>query len=635
MFPDPDLVNWVNCNLGIIPYNARICKQHAVETAQLFNNKKFIPEDFKYSNNNKTAKVFDAYWDQSPDNNKKIKITPYTTGKTSGFLGTKDVNSILKDPDRERYVKFYKKNKKLKNKWNESVERGANNLTNVYNSMKRKGVSEKSKQEIADIFIYSFLANAVYAYEPFSCLENPMKYEEEMFALIKSGDDFSPKLTTKLAMQQRCLMNLPNFKSIKPLGGRFSGLLGGRKLKIETGTKTYDGFRALQALWKKHIMSSEKTPLDEQLQDAYGPSMKPKNDKGDSKKEGIQKIDIPTYCLGYNDHRREIVIMIRGTYSIGDALTEMVCFAMLSACGKGRVHGQMQLSAILIAMTIHKILTEKMSSGKYDKITVVGHSLGAGTASLLGILLNTPLKLGGAGFEDKVRVFGYGTPPVICDIEDKGTFMSDTNKFIVTIINQHDLITRLATQNMSAYVWCCNNSNFMDEWSGDASAAEKKDKPKKKSSMFGNMAKAGADAALKASRAAAAKGIELAQKGVDAILKVATGGRGADFDFKNMWLPGRVNSIAYEYNGITEFIKNKAQGTEKMHLKDPYVVDGTKSPIEVEKKNMLCLHEVPRNHPRVTRCVMDVRCLLDHMMPNYLRHLAELYEKTPGKDVLL
>ena len=72
-----------------------------------------------------------------------------------------------------------------------------------------------------------------------------------------------------------------------------------------------------------------------------------------------------------------------------------------------------------------------------------------------------------------------------------------------------------------------------------------------------------------------------------------------------------------------------------MHLKDPYVVDGTKSPIEVEKKNMLCLHEVPRNHPRVTRCVMDVRCLLDHMMPNYLRHLAELYEKTPGKDVLL
>ena len=143
---------------------------------------------------------------------------------------------------------------------------------------------------------------------------------------------------------------------------------------------------------------SEKTPLDEHLKDIYGSSMKPKSGKGDAEKEGIEKVDLPTYCLGYNDRRREIVIMIRGTYSIGDALTNMVCFAMLSACGRGHVHGQMQLAAILIAMTNYRKLKAQMETGKYDTITITGHNLGAGTAALLGILLNTPMGFRGRWF---------------------------------------------------------------------------------------------------------------------------------------------------------------------------------------------------------------------------------------------
>ena len=175
----------------------------------------------------------------------------------------------------------------------------------------------------------------------------------------------------------------------------------------------------------------------------------------------------------------------------------------------------------------------------------------------------------------------------------------------------------------------------MDELTGAASNDKKKKTPKKKSGMFGNLAKAGADAALKASRAAAAKGIEIAQKSADAILKLATGSRGGAFDFKNMWIPGRVHSIAYEYKGITEFIESKATETEKYQLKEPYIEDGKQVQIEVEKRKMLCMHELPRNHPRVSRCVMDVRCLLDYLMSNYLRNLAEIYENTPGKDVLM
>ena len=61
------------------------------------------------------------------------------------------------------------------------------------------------------------------------------------------------------------------------------------------------------------------------------------------------------------------------------------------------------------------------------------------------------------GFQSKVRVFGYGTPPVICD-KPNNSFVSDTDDCIVTVVNQHDIIPRFAIQNLSAMVWWSNNN---------------------------------------------------------------------------------------------------------------------------------------------------------------------------------
>ena len=71
--------------------------------------------------------------------------------------------------------------------------------------------------------------------------------------------------------------------------------------------------------------------------------------------------------------------------------------------------------------------------------------------------MNTPIDQGGAGFKDKVRVFGYGTPPVICD-KPNNSFVSDTDDYIVAVVNQHDIIPRFAIQNLSAMVWWSNNN---------------------------------------------------------------------------------------------------------------------------------------------------------------------------------
>ena len=67
--------------------------------------------------------------------------------------------------------------------------------------------------------------------------------------------------------------------------------------------------------------------------------------------------------------------------------------AMLSACGQG-VHGQMQLAAILIAMTNYSKLKAQRNT-----TPLLQHNLGV--LLLLGILLNTPID---SRFE--IRVFG-------------------------------------------------------------------------------------------------------------------------------------------------------------------------------------------------------------------------------------
>ena len=177
---------------------------------------------------------------------------------------------------------------------------------------------------------------------------------------IKTNATDVADVVVKLSHQERCNYTLPAFKPFYPATSDFTGLLGGRKLKVAENSK--DCFKNLQAMWKKNVADA-RTPVDEVLSSG----------KGDF---GIEKLDLPRYCVGYNDRWRELVIVVRGTSEFGDMLTDMVCFAMPSACGRGFCHGQMQISAIIITMSIYKVLKEQMATGNYDRITCVGHSLG-------------------------------------------------------------------------------------------------------------------------------------------------------------------------------------------------------------------------------------------------------------------
>ncbi len=538
--------------------------------------------------------------------------------------------------------------------WNKAINDGIKGLKRVHKEMQRRGEKASDKEELGRIYIYGFLAASIYTKDPFKFCEN---------AQAESSNPKKPNLKAKLAMQQRSNAILKSYKLLPKLlpgdkdhlektiiipaekggmfkkkkeeqevVGTFRGIFGGRKINI--GKINIERKQCLEEQWKKTV--------GENLPESF-------------KAVIPETFDIPRYTIGYAEDKKEICILVRGTSSMGDALTDMVCNTVPSVCGHGIAHAQMQWAALVIAMDIYPHLREYIDNKKCDKITCVGHSLGAGTASLLAIILNTEKKKNGCGFKGKVTAYGYGTPPILNNNaeplkEGEISFLESTKSYIIAVVNQHDLVSRIATQNMSSYVWIANNASIIEEWTGKKKQKkEKENGDKKKGSLFGSMgdkAKAMADQAAEKGRKMAISTIQFMQNKIDGILAQGAAGKKGDQEFNVLWIPGRIQHMSYKYLGQVQdaknFAKKKASFSRKP-TKTTKVLEtktylntkhlGKRAEIiEVETREYLMMHEVPRNHPRICWMIVDVRMGLDHLMGNYLRNLAEIYEKCPGND---
>ena len=124
--------------------------------------------------------------------------------------------------------------------------------------------------------------------------------------------------------------------------------------------------------------------------------------------------------------------------------------------------------------------------------------------------------------------------------------------------------------------------------------------------------------------------MEQVQKVMRDVLKFGTSGKGAGFEFKNMWIPGSVHNISFKFEG-----KKEAKPDSMTQKLTSCKIGGKTQAIEVEKKECMCYHKVPRNCPRVCNVIMSVQSIHDHSMGQYIPHLAQLYDATPGDDYLL
>eukprot|EP01125_Pyxidicula_operculata_P020779 TRINITY_DN777_c0_g1_i1.p1 TRINITY_DN777_c0_g1~~TRINITY_DN777_c0_g1_i1.p1 ORF type:complete len:411 (+),score=75.28 TRINITY_DN777_c0_g1_i1:371-1603(+) len=152
------------------------------------------------------------------------------------------------------------------------------------------------------------------------------------------------------------------------------------------------------------------------------------------------------YCPGYYiilDHRlKSIVLAIRGTFHIDDVLTDLIAsyvdFVDDDKGVKGEAHDGIAQAAQTVVSILEESLKKQLEKYPDYGIMVVGHSLGAGTAALLSILLkkkhpNFPL-----------RCFSFAPPPVV-----SYNLAKECESYVHSYIFQNDVISRLSLGSLA------------------------------------------------------------------------------------------------------------------------------------------------------------------------------------------
>jgi len=128
-----------------------------------------------------------------------------------------------------------------------------------------------------------------------------------------------------------------------------------------------------------------------------------------------------------------VIIGIRGTKSAADAITDLLCDTVDYKGGKA--HSFILESGKYIAEQHRDLLEDlrKKAGKKQVKLTLIGHSLGAGAASIAG------MELHGYSPKLKVQVIGFGCPALV-SIE----LAEQASAYITTVVNDADVVPRMS-----------------------------------------------------------------------------------------------------------------------------------------------------------------------------------------------
>ncbi|KAJ2055538.1 hypothetical protein GGH13_007809, partial [Coemansia sp. S155-1] len=148
----------------------------------------------------------------------------------------------------------------------------------------------------------------------------------------------------------------------------------------------------------------------------------------------------PSYFVSHDRQHGAVVLVVRGTMSAEDTVVDLSC--EYTKWNGGLVHSGMKASAQwLFAKVMPQMLAYAKSQG-ISSIRIVGHSLGASTAAILTILLQSAReRLMGIGVDCKdfdIKAYCYGPAPCISeDIADR------YRDCIETFVYMDDLVPRL------------------------------------------------------------------------------------------------------------------------------------------------------------------------------------------------
>ena len=149
-------------------------------------------------------------------------------------------------------------------------------------------------------------------------------------------------------------------------------------------------------------------------------------------------ISLPKDQASLSSHALEVTLVVRGTKSVTDIITDLLCDAQDYKGGKAHA-GILKSGQYLAKKHVHLLQNLLKVSGKRTvHLTLIGHSLGAGAASIAGMELQEIM-----GDRLKVQVIGFGCPALVSK-----NLSEQAKEYVTTVIADDDCIPRMSTATM-------------------------------------------------------------------------------------------------------------------------------------------------------------------------------------------
>ncbi|KAK9825408.1 hypothetical protein WJX81_002309 [Elliptochloris bilobata] len=137
----------------------------------------------------------------------------------------------------------------------------------------------------------------------------------------------------------------------------------------------------------------------------------------------------PAFFMATRGDEREVVVAIRGTAQLEDVVTDLTALPEVFGDTGMLAHSGMQRAALWLFERLSSLLKVIAEAG--CKVTLTGHSLGAGTAALLAMLLHAQ------GVECQAYVFA----PPACAAK---SLASDCRGYVTSVVVADDIIARFS-----------------------------------------------------------------------------------------------------------------------------------------------------------------------------------------------
>mmetsp|Transcript_23061 Transcript_23061/g.38597 ORF Transcript_23061/g.38597 Transcript_23061/m.38597 type:complete len:518 (-) Transcript_23061:41-1594(-) len=123
----------------------------------------------------------------------------------------------------------------------------------------------------------------------------------------------------------------------------------------------------------------------------------------------------PCFYIALDHEKRAVVLAVRGTLTVADAFTDLVCESTTFLSGEAHTGIAAGAKKVLKRSrdALVETLTRYSSEGHIYKLVITGHSLGAGTAILLTLLMSEDSALA----THKIECWAFGPPPVFSPLE--------------------------------------------------------------------------------------------------------------------------------------------------------------------------------------------------------------------------